>query len=277
VNTEKSFLQDLAIVIVIFERNPLDSDAFRSLNLIRNGAMVILYDNSPISHEHKIPKIENVIYHHDPSNPGVSKAYNVAANIARKINKRWLLLADQDTTFPNQFLEKYQHAVQKYSGVSVFCPRLLDSIGFVSPFLFTRGKGSRAGVIEAETYELKKFRFANSGLLVSLDAFDEAGGYDERFPLDYSDIVFADRLATVHRYFVLVDVQCDHRFSGSEKESGRVLLKRFDSFCNAAFLYKEIAQGYVPLYSVLLPRAIKLSLQTRNLHFLKLAWKSLTV
>jgi rhamnosyltransferase len=276
VNTQESFLQDLAVVIVIFERNPLDTDAFQSLNLNRNGAMVVLYDNSPVSQQNKILEIGNVIYHHDPSNPGVSKAYNFAARVARKNNKRWLLLADQDTTFPAQFLEKYRHAIQRHSDVSVFCPRLLDSVGLVSPFLFSRGRGRRAGVIEAGLHELKNFRFANSGLVVSLDAFDEAGGYDERFPLDYSDIVFGDRLADLFKKFLLLDVPCTHPFSGSERNSDTYLIARFKTFCQAALLYKKTTPLKVPLYWVLLPRAFKLSLQTRDFQFLTLALKSLS-
>jgi GT2 family glycosyltransferase len=275
VNSEQIFLQDLLIVIVVFEKNPSDTEAFKSLNSIRKGAMLVLYDNSPFPHP--CSEIENAIYYHDPSNSGVSKAYNVAGKLAKVNNKKWLLLADQDTVFPDLLLQKYLHAISYYTSLKVFGPSLFDHVGLVSPFSFNRGKGNRIEFLKSGVYEIVKFRFANSGLLISLEAFEAAGGYDERFPLDYSDIVFADRLSKSYTEFVLVDEQCYHAFSGSEKNSDLRTIARFNTFCLAACLYKKLNPMKVPLYWVLLPRAIKLSLQTGNIQFLKLAWKSLSV
>ena len=233
--------------------------------------MLMIYDNSPFPSD---VKNKNIIYKHDPSNPGVSKAYNVACVFARKHNKKWLMLVDQDTQFPDSIFEKYQLAINGFPEIKIFVPFLIDHVGFVSPFTFHRGKGKRIGSIEARAHELSKFRFANSGLLIALDAFEIATGYDEKFPLDYSDIVFEDRLSKIYTHFVIVDSLCNHRFSGSEKIDSSVLLSRFRSFCQAVILYKNTNFADVPLYWVLLPRAIKLFLQTGNIQFLKLAWSA---
>ena len=49
-------------------------------------------------------------YISDPTNPGVSKAYNVGFELARQLNKKWLLLLDQDTVFPDRRpLESMRH------------------------------------------------------------------------------------------------------------------------------------------------------------------------
>lgn len=271
-NTEQSFLKQLLIVIVVFEKNPLDAIALQSLTSIEDEAMLMIYDNSPFPSD---VKNKNIIYKHDPSNPGVSKAYNVAGVFARKHNKKWLMLVDQDTQFPDSIFEKYQLALNVFPEIRIFVPFLMDDIGLVSPFTFHRGKGKRIGSIQAEAHELSKFRFANSGLLISADAFELAGGYDEKFPLDYSDIVFEDRLAKVHTHFVLIDSLCRHRFSGSEKIGAPVLLKRFHQFCQAVILYKNTSFTDVPLYWVLLPRAIKLSLQKKNIMFIVEAIRSM--
>ena len=52
-------------------------------------------------------------YLHDPENSGVSRAYNVGALHAKKNQRQWILLLDQDTTLPDTFLERYGDAIEK--------------------------------------------------------------------------------------------------------------------------------------------------------------------
>ncbi|HZX75139.1 MAG TPA: hypothetical protein VFE57_12005, partial [Cyclobacteriaceae bacterium] len=167
-NTEQSFLQELLIVIVVFEKKPLETSAFQSLNSIREEALLMIYDNSSLpSHV----EVENTIYLHDASNPGVSKAYNTASTLAKSRNKKWLMLADQDTSFPESLFEKYQMAITDSSS-KLIVPLLTDHLGLVSPFRFSKGKGRRIQSIKAGTLELSSFRFANSGVLIALDTFN---------------------------------------------------------------------------------------------------------
>lgn len=261
-----SFLEELLIVIVIFEKNPLETSAFQSLNSIREKASLMIYDNSFLPSQ---VEVENTIYLHDSSNPGVSKAYNIASTFAKSRDKKWLMLVDQDTQFPDCFFEKYQMAINAFPDIQIFVPLLTDYVGLVSPFTFRYGKGDRIKIPDPGVYDLSKFRFMNSGLVVATEAFEAVDGYDERFPLDHSDIVFTDRLTQFYGYFIIVDVQCHHQFSGNDRIPS---IRRFNIFCQAALLYKKTVSMNVPLYWVLLPRAIKLSLQTRNFQFFKVAW-----
>lgn len=178
---------------------------------------------------------------------------------------------DQDTEFPVTIFSGYFNAVQKYPHVNVFAPSLFDAIGLVSPFQLQWGKGRRIKALTMAIYSLEKFKIINSGMLVSLDAFEKAGGYDERFPLDYSDISFCDRVAKNDPAFVLMQSLCYHHFSATKKISNLLAdLDRFKSFCEATRLYKKTSIQTVILTWVILPRALKLSFQMKDIRFLRI-------
>ena len=263
------FLNQLLIVIVVYEQKISETRAFASLDPIRKNATILIYDNSQAPQE--FSKFSNLIYRHDEKNPGVSKAYNTAAQLADEKQKTWLLLADQDTLFPDSFLFTYQQALTEFPNEKLFAPILADRKGVISPFSFHHAKGKRlSSALKPGVHNLMTYRIVNSGIMVSVRLFEKAGGYDERFSLDYSDIVFTDRLLLIHSFFVLVNSLLKQNFSGSSEKNTVALLKRFNSFCSTVLLYKKTVAHQVPLLRVLLPRAIKLSLQTRNFQFLKI-------
>src|SRR5579859_1033097 len=93
------FFQDLMVIIVIYNMKLDESPAFRTLTHAlqnsRQQASLFVYDNS------SQPQIVSsslwaMTYVHDPSNPGVSKAYNEGFGCAKTQRKKWMLLADQD-------------------------------------------------------------------------------------------------------------------------------------------------------------------------------------
>src|SRR5260221_11839723 len=99
---------------------------------------LFIYDNSPQPQEVLTNPCWNIHYQHNPSNPGVSKAYNKGFECAKIQNKKWILLADQDTEFPIDAFDKYLRS-QKESGCSIVVPKLIDQVGIVSPLKFYFG------------------------------------------------------------------------------------------------------------------------------------------
>ncbi len=270
-------LDDLVIVIVLFRQSLLECLAYQSLNKALGHAgqfpVILVYDNSPESLSLK-PKDQKLIYLHDSSNPGVSKAYNEGYKLARQLTKKWLLLVDQDTEFPSTIFSDYSNAIQSFPHIRVFSPSLFDSKGLVSPFRLTWGKGRRIRSLNSGIYSLKKFNITNSGLMISADAFEKAGGYDERFLLDYSDISFCERVSKDYPNFGLIQSHCRHHFSATSGSKDLVTaIARFTSFCKAAILYKKISIRPVILIWIIIPRALKLSLQMKDLGFLKVGIK----
>ena len=210
-------------------------------------------------------------YLHDPSNPGVSKAYNEGLKVAVELNKKWLLLADQDTEFPSSLFSDYSCAIQHHPQVTIFVPSMTDSIGLLSPFRLIWGKGSRLKTLDIPLQSFRNYKTINSGMLISVAAFERAGGYDERFPLDYSDISFSERLAVQDCNFVLIPSRCHHRFSATSGIAHILSeIERFKSFRKAIKLFKKISNQFVSLCWIIMPRALKLSFQLKTFSFMKI-------
>jgi rhamnosyltransferase len=271
------FLEQIFFVIVLYKRKPEESPAFKAIYslAIENNQPVSLfvYDNSPEPAEVKLPF---VFYRHDPKNSGVSKAYNEAFRVARDLNKKWMLLLDQDTEIQPSLFAAYQHAVSLYPGIKVFVPQIVDTRGIVSPFRLTWGKGFRMKKALPGIYLFRNACIINSGMLIATDAFDTVNGFDEQFPIDMSDIVFTERLRSYYPEFVLINSYCRHTLSSSrESKDLEEDLRRFKVMSNAVKLYKKKSNAFVSPALILLPRGMKLSMKYKTISFIQLAITSM--
>lgn len=277
-----NFLEEILVVVVLYQQRLTDSKTF--ISLTQNAATIsgkltfLVFDNSKDADS--IPNMRNVeiIYQHHPANLGVSAAYNEGYRIALTRKKKWLLLTDQDTDFPKRIISEYQLAIQQHSHIHLFAPVMKDRYGIISPFSLLGGKGVRIKKMDQEIYPLKRFKIINSGLLISLEAFERSGGYDERFPVDYSDISFIDRVVKNDREFCLVKTTCFHNFSDSNERSNLSdMLSRFELFCKAVRLYKTSSDQSVLLAWIILPHALKLSIKMRRLLFLRIGLRNILI
>lgn len=263
---DTALLNQLLIVIVLYGRQLAQCDAFRSLSRAlaqhQDRPFLLIHDNSPEPQACEQQGSWQLTYQSDPSNPGVSKAYNEAFRLARRLDVKWLLLVDQDTDFPADIFTVFASAVQANPNTLVYAPILRDKKGLCSPFRLQKGKGVRLKSIHPGIHAFRELYIINSGMLLAVDAFEKAGGYDESFPLDYSDIAFIERLRLRVTAFCVVEVICRHHHSSSDPDAVQ-LLKRFRQFCDATLRYAEGRQEVKPL-RILLPRALRLLAQTGN-------------
>jgi GT2 family glycosyltransferase len=267
------FLADLLIILVVYEMKVSESPAFKSLTralqLSRQMTTLFIYDNSLKCREVESDGNWKIIYRHDPSNPGVSKAYNEGFAFAKSENKKWMLLIDQDTFFPNDLFHRYYTLLSTHK-IPIIVPRLVDNRGVVSPFRFYLGSGHRQKKIpDSVTLSLKKYFFINSGLFIATGLFENAGKYDERLPLDFSDLSFVYRLRKRNDFFVLAEITCEHDLSGTRPATLTVRLNRFKAYLRASRLFKLSYEPWalmMPIRSLL--RAIVLSIRHKNFQFL---------
>lgn len=263
-----AFIKDILFVIVLYKKKPEECPVFDGVTRLSNELLmdlsVFVYDNSPE------PSLINdkLIYKHDPANSGVAKAYNEAFLEANKLAKKWMMLLDQDTHFETSFIESLPAAIQKYPETVAFVPKLSDEFSLVSPFRWHMGRGKRIAAFKAKL-DLKEFRFLNSGLLISADAFKNVNGYDETIPLYFSDIAFGEKLMKITDHFVVIDVRLRHSFSASEKISKRAALHRYRYFCLGAFAMGHKFGSYPLYYFRALLRGLNLSMRYKTVSFLK--------
>lgn len=270
-----SFFDEVLVVLVIYQMKIAESPAYRSLtdalSVANKSASLFIYDNSLSPQEPPASSCWHIQYFHDMLNPGVSKAYNKGAEIAKSQKKNWLFLADQDTVFPVVIFEKYIQAIAS-SPSELISPVASFQNTIISPFRFELGRGRSLSSAKPGTYSLHSYNFINSGILVSIRLFEKCGGYDERFPLDFSDLAFAKRACTFIEQFVVVDALCAQPLSAGEA-SLEVVLNRFLTFARASRQYGKIYGSSAFLLLNRFLRAVKLGLRFNSIVFLKLLVK----
>lgn len=182
-------------VIVLYKIPPEESRTFKTfmasyqkLDPDRSLVGVLLYDNTP---EPGIPGAlpPNVRYEAAGKNAGLAAAYNRALDIAQERGFSWLLLLDQDSVLPPDFLELLRSEGRKYaandevaaivpivcSGDVVISPRQVGFFG-LKPF-----SHAPRGIQDAEMMAI------NSGTAVRCDFVRSIGGFNRAYWLDYLD------------------------------------------------------------------------------------------
>jgi rhamnosyltransferase len=276
----QQWLNDTLAVLVLYKTPVCESPTFISLSAALQAENALLdiyiYDNSP-TRDSKIGDHKNwkITYRHDPSNPGVSKAYNQGFERAKQLDKKWLLLLDQDTIFESGLLRAYFEGLTKFSSERCFVPVLTDRKGIISPFKFRLGNGFRITSVLGGVHSLDKLQFINSGMMVHLVAFEKAQGFNEKLGLDFSDLAFIGRLKRFYAQFVVINSTGTHSLSSTVKKNWQEDLYRFMSYVQAAIEFKHRERPSLNLVLSIIPHALKLCLVHRTNVFLKVAIRSI--
>lgn len=257
------------LAVVVMYKTPLaDSmtiqgllQAFACHPDLRNSVDVLIWDNSPTPLHHS-QSFSSFTYRHSQENLGVSGAYNRAMKLAESMGCQWLLLLDQDTTIPADFLQHILRLGSRFldeRDIAAVVPFLMAGDRVVSPreVLFKRLKPLRRpfqGIYPGEVSA------ANSGTFIRLDALKQIGGFNEDFWLDFSDVVVFHLL---HRQgkkvYIAGDLLLQHHISVLDFETS-MSPKRYLNFLAAEGAYWDIyrsvtARGFHTLR--ILERAIR--------------------
>ncbi len=265
-------------ILVLYKTKLKQSTSFLSLLAsIKNNNIrlsLLVYDNSPDFNQDILAEQYenlNVLYQPDPLNGGVGKAYNYGAKLAGSMNLQWLLLLDQDTTFPIHSIDVYLSAIKKYPDEKLFAPIMaVNERKIISPFHYKFMRGFSIKNIKAGINKLNRFSIINCGMCINIDAFNRNGGYNELIKLDFSDHDFIKRYkAIVDEKFVVIDLKIRHELSSETKNSLDGDLIRFAYYLDGAGKIQSnfLQSLYLKINATL--RALKLSLQHRNLIFIK--------
>jgi len=268
------FFDDMLAVMVLYRRRMDQCETLlslsRSLSEKSRRIDVLIYDNSPMPGS----LVDGagldgfrIRYRSDPSNPGVSKAYNIGFKIARQLNKKWLLLLDQDTVFPADALEIYAENVERYDSPALLAPMLFSGGTIYSPCrqmanVNIHVRSGRPGWVRSRGWSV-----LNSGMCISLDAFEKTGGFDERIGLDFADHDFMRRYRKHFANFLLLDMACQHNFSDRQISDIGTSLARFARYCQGARNSIKTVSDPFSLLPLAFVRATRLSMRFRNLQF----------
>lgn len=274
-------LKEALLVIILYKTTLLDSLTFQSLMAaVRSYKSaepidLLIYDNSPTVslniNQLNEEGLFRLYYLHDPLNPGVSRPYNRAAEIANVKNKQWLFLFDQDTVIPVDGLSGYNKAVMTYANFPIYAPKVYDGRSFFSPCRYWFWRGSNLPDIDPGIHLMAHRNVLNSGLLISLNAFQLAGGYDEEVPFYFSDFVFFDRLKKHFREFIVVDCQLEHQLSSADFSDITLAITRFTYYCRGARQASRSKKWSYLMYALTVGlRSLKMSYRFKSIEFVKL-------
>ena len=195
-SSHKSADNRVLAVVVLYRRAPSKVDAWPVLCQILAEADAatefglkhcLLYDNSPeAAADAEITALPpGVRYHSDPGNGGTLAAYGAALQLARELDCGWLLLMDQDTALPLNYLAQAAHA-RNAAGQPIpaaLLPGLSHGDHPVSPAVITANGSVRAGRKGDEGIVTA----LSSGLIVQVAALEQVLPAPAVFWLDYLD------------------------------------------------------------------------------------------
>lgn len=266
-------------VIVLYNCKLSQSSSFATLSEAAKVAdqklRILIYDNSNFASE-KNNETNNVIidYIHNPINPGICEAYNVALEKAYLLGYEWLLVLDQDSELEPKYIKKTLRILNSnLEGDAVAINPLAynKSQKLVSPARWICSKVLPFKNVKImQPIECKNMTSVNSGMFVNVNYLKEIGGYNKAFPLDMLDHWLMWKISRDKKYVFISNAILKHNLSCSDLAN--VTYERHQNIIRSGLkLYSRI--GLTPFFVFFLGsiyRAVLLSITQKDLRFLKL-------
>ncbi|MDC8784105.1 hypothetical protein [Roseateles koreensis] len=204
-------------LVVVYGADPLKTTSLCTLlatDFPRSNLRILVWDNSPSPLNNIAPLTDaGVAYRSTPENLGLSVIYNHVIKTDLQDGEH-LLLLDQDTTLPTNFLARCDAAVRQHPDIALFLPMIRANSNWVSPLSYALGWGRYWPAPKAGRMSSRKICAINSGMLISSTYLKEAcPGYDERLRFYGTDTQFMldymDRCAEL----VVLDLHLEHDLS----------------------------------------------------------------
>jgi GT2 family glycosyltransferase len=192
-----------------------------------NDTQVLIWDNSPdtISDSERDwlkSNFRSAEHHHYEENQPLSKVYNeiIETRIKKSNEFDYLLLLDQDSTLPSNFLEEANQTARLYPDVELFIPTVLSHGHIVSPAYLIYFKGFYMSRKHIGRLELKFKSAVNSGMLISTKYLSTKF---HRYPSELSfygtDDWFCRQFAHNHGSCFVLDAEILHNLSTFNEEN----------------------------------------------------------
>lgn len=252
-------------VCVLYNTNPADSLTLISLSKIFERDIsethnIFIYDNSPVKNKeaHLFSQNVNVLFHHNPDNPGLAVAYNCALHKAIVLKKKWLVLLDQDSVIGPDFLVQLINSinfVQNDDSIVAIIPKVYHNQSLISPSRLFCGVLNLSFKDSGYQKIYRNISAINSGSAISVDFLDCLSGFNEEFPLDILDHWLFYKIFLFKKGVFLNSATIQHSLSLSE---GPISYQRYISvLLGEKKLYVDIKRKKIFYFLVLLIRTLK--------------------
>jgi GT2 family glycosyltransferase len=258
----------LCVIVVLYQRALSASPTCVSLSgqrLPGSRDLFLVYDNSPRSNLGPIPAGWETVT--DSSNGGLLAAYRYALSRAKAAACPWILLLDQDTELPPDFLlaaHKNLTLLQNHADVVAIVPIVKAGHRQLSPMLPRLGRESP--LVVREVVETRWLMAINSGTCLRVDFIESIGGFSEMFWLDYLDHWLFKMIHNRRKSVYVSNMVLQHELSVANMNKG-LSVQRYNNVLRAE---RQFTNDYLPplwrvaLVPRLLMRAMKHLVITRD-------------
>jgi GT2 family glycosyltransferase len=235
----------ITISIVLY-KTPLDQleRCICSLQKIKQSSIVCIIDNSPINnYAELLNKYLNIIYIHNPSNPGFGAAHNKAIRILKQTNAEFHLVINADVHFDSDVISPMICYMVLNNEVGLMMPKIFNSDGTIqrlcklvpSPqdLLLRRSFFRKLKILSNCNFELHasgydKIMFVPylSGcfMLTRHKVLAEVGFFDERFFMYPEDMDLTRRIAERYETIFFPEVSVFHEHGAASHKSLKMFL-----------------------------------------------------
>lgn len=233
----------LSVSIVLYRTDPADIDACLA-SLRRHGPPLRVYiiDNSPTDALRSHCNGADIVYRHNPSNPGFGAAHNIALAESARAGFAYHLVINADVRFDEDVLTPMLDHMDANPRIGQMMPRVENPDGSIQrlcklvptpfdligrrflPASLTAGRNRRFE-LHRSGYDRTMFVPFLSGcfMLLRNSALAEVGGFDERFFLYSEDLDLTRRIAERYETLFFPAVTVTHRHGAASYKSRRML------------------------------------------------------
>lgn len=246
-----NLLSRVYAVVVLYNCKVSESETLITLNQALDAfdekLPVLVYDNTKELeiNENNFSFSKLVVeYYHNPSNPGISSAYNLAITKGNQNNKSWLLLLDQDSSLNQDYFEELILSIDNNSSnedVVCYIPKVFLKTGVqISPSKLRLGGFSRT-VTQVGLHK-DSITAINSGTLINIDFIEAIGGFSSQFPLDMLDHWYFREIFNHKKMIYVLNTKNVHELSVKTFENSvsinryKIILEAEKEFYRSNFL-----------------------------------------
>ena len=175
----------------------------------------LIYDNSPAPRAESLFETPRCRYIHDPSNGGTAAAYRAAACLGVDLGITWLLVLDQDTSLPEQFLRRAAAALSMLESAppAVLLPWVSSGGVIISPSVVSKCGSIRPMRRVARRRAEVHITAISSGAIFNVSEVPELRAIPRELWLDYVDHWIFYRLHARETVLAIFDTCIHHDLS----------------------------------------------------------------
>lgn len=203
---------------------------------------------------------DNLIFKKLDGNYGIAYAQNVGIRNAIKEGADFILLSDQDTIYPENYINQFLPYLNE-GNAQLYCPIFFDNVKNVySPIMIKKFKS--VSFVNEPTFVQHAIA---SGSIIDVDCLNKVGLMDENLFIDYVDFEFCWRLTNCgYKILTVPSIIINHQLGDGTK---KILNKHVTLRSDIRYFYILRNGFYLAFHCKYLSFLEKLSLLKRTISF----------